>query len=261
MVRAASTIIVLVGGMMIIGNRLTLGEYVQFIVYLGLLNNGAQQITGAFERLQQGSAAAGRIGEILHRWPKISDAANAANPKLNGHIRFEDVGVWSEDQQRWVLRHIDLEIPPGTTVGIVGPTGAGKSMLISLLGRIHDPDEGCVTIDNHDLRNVQLETLRRTVVYVPQETLLFSMPLRDNIALGVPETPQTQIERAIEQARLSKDLPQLPHGLESMVGERGTSLSGGQRQRTAIARALVRDPKVLLLDDALASVEIGRAHV
>ncbi|MEZ4713831.1 MAG: ABC transporter ATP-binding protein [Caldilineaceae bacterium] len=227
MVRAASTIIVLVGGMMIIGNQLTLGEYVQFIVYLGLLNNGAQQITGAFERLQQGSAAAGRIGEVLHRWPKISDAATAVDPKLNGHIRFDDVGVWSADQQRWVLRHIDLEIPPGETIGIVGPTGAGKSMLISLLGRIHDPDEGCVTIDQHDLRNVQLEALRRTVVYVPQETLLFSMPLRDNIALGVPETPQSQIERAIEQARLAKDLPQLPHGLESMVGERGTHFRAG----------------------------------
>ncbi|MCB0086303.1 MAG: ABC transporter ATP-binding protein, partial [Caldilineaceae bacterium] len=255
MVTMASTIIVLVGGMMIIGDQLTLGEYVQFIVYLGLLNNGARQITGAFERLQQGSAAAGRIGEVLHRWPKISDTAAAVDPKLTGHIRFEDVGVWSEDQQRWILRHVNLEIPPGETVGIVGPTGAGKSMLISLLGRIHDPDEGCVTMDNYDLRNVQLEALRRAVVYVPQETLLFSMPLRDNIALGVPQTPQPQIERAIEQARLAKDLPQLPHGLESMVGERGTSLSGGQRQRTAIARALVRDPKVLLLDDALASVD------
>lgn len=255
MVRIASTIIVLVGGMMIIGDRLTIGQYVQFIVYLGLLNSGAQQITSAFERLQQGSAAAGRIGELLHRWPKIRDATGALNPAFRGHIRFDNAGVWSEDQQRWILRKINLEIPPGSTVGIVGPTGAGKSMLISLLGRIHDPDEGRVTIDGHDLRQVQLEALRRTVVYVPQETLLFSMPLRANIALGVPDTPEPQINRAIQQARLAKDLPQLPEGLESMVGERGATLSGGQRQRTAIARALVRDPKVLLLDDALASVD------
>jgi ATP-binding cassette subfamily B protein len=258
-VRLAATIVVLVGGLMIIGDQLTVGQYVQFIVYLGLLNSGAQQITGAFERLQQGSAAAGRIGEVLHRWPKISDAATAREAELTGHIRFEDVGVWAEDQGRWALRHIDLDMPAGSTVGIVGPTGAGKSMLISLLGRIHDPDEGRVLMDGHDLRDLKLSTLRHTVLYVPQESLLFSMPLRNNIALGAPETPDPQIHRAIHQARLSNDLSQLPHGLDSLVGERGATLSGGQKQRTALARALVRDPKVLLLDDALASVDMKTA--
>ena len=256
MVRIAATVIVLMGGLMIIGKQLTIGEYVQFIVYLGLLNNGAQQITGAFERLQQGSAAAGRIGEVLHRWPKISDGPDAIDPAVDGHIRFEQVGVWAKDQERWVVRNIDLDIPAGTTVGIVGPTGAGKSMLISLLGRIHDPDEGKVTLDGHDLRHLQLATLRRNVVYVPQETLLFSMPLRENIALGLANTSEEQLHHAMSQARLVNDLPQLPKGLDSPVGERGVTLSGGQKQRTALARALVRDPKVLLLDDALASVDM-----
>jgi ATP-binding cassette subfamily B protein len=258
-VRLAATIVVYVGGMMIIGDQLTVGQYVQFIVYLGLLNSGAQQITDAFTRLQQGNAAAGRIGEVLHRWPKIADTPLAQEPVLTGNLRFEDVGVWAEDQNRWALRHIDLDIPAGTTLGIVGPTGSGKSMLISLLGRIYDPSEGRVLIDGYDLRDIKLHTLRKTVIYVPQESLLFSMPLRGNIALGAPDTPEPRIYRATEQARLSNDLSQLPKGLDSFVGERGATLSGGQKQRTAIARALVREPKVLLLDDALSSIDMKTA--
>jgi ATP-binding cassette subfamily B protein len=254
-VRLATTVVVAVGGLLIIEDQLTVGQYVQFIVYLGLLNSGAQQITGAFERLQQGSAAAGRIGAVLHRWPKIVDTAGALDLPLQGYIRFENVGIRAEDQGRWILRHIDLDIPAGTTVGIVGATGSGKSMLLSLLGRIHDPDEGRICIDGHDLRHLKLAALRQAVVYVPQETLLFSMTLRSNIALGLPEIPDEYIHKAMRQARLTNDLPQLPRGLDSLVGERGATLSGGQKQRTAIARALVRDPKVLLLDDALASVD------
>jgi ATP-binding cassette, subfamily B, multidrug efflux pump len=258
-VRLAATMVVLMGGMMIIRGQLTIGEYVQFIVYLGLLNSATRQITGAFERLQQGSAAAGRIGEVLHRWPKIVDTPEADAPPLHGHIHFENVGVWAADQERWVVRNINLDVPAGTTLGIVGPTGSGKSMLISLLGRIHDPDEGHISLDDHDLRTIQLAALRQAVVYVPQESLLFSMPLRNNIALGKPDTPDPKIYQAIERARLSNDLPQLPKGLDSIVGERGATLSGGQKQRAALARALVREPKVLILDDALASVDMKTA--
>lgn len=255
-VQLASAIVILIGGFLILGNDLTVGQYVQFIVYLTLLNGAAQMVTGAFERVQQGSAAAGRVGEVLQRWPKILDARKPVKANLQGSIRFDDVGVWVDDQQRWVLRHINLTIPAGQTVGIVGPTGAGKSMLLSLLGRIHDPDEGSVALDGYDLRDLKLAMLRENVVYVPQETLLFTMKLRENIALGVPNMPEPRIYRALEQSRLANDLPQLPKGLESQVGERGATLSGGQKQRTAIARALVRDPKVLLLDDALASVDM-----
>ncbi len=259
MVGLAATIVVYIGGMMIIGNQMSVGQYVQFIVYLGLLNSGARQITDAFTRLQQGNAAAARIGEVLHRWPKIVDRDQARDAELTGNLRFENVGVWAEDQNRWALRNINLEIPAGTTLGIVGPTGSGKSMLISLLGRVNDPDEGRILIDGIDLRDLKLSTLRQAVVYVPQESLLFSMPLRNNIILGAPQTPDPQIHHAMDQARLSNDLPQLPKGLDSMVGERGTTLSGGQKQRTAIARALVRDPRVLLLDDALASIDMKTA--
>lgn len=258
-VRLSATVVVLVGGMLILRDQLTVGQYVQFIVYLAVLNSATRQITGAFERLQQGSAAAGRIGEVLHRWPKVVDAPDAHTPELRGQVQFNDVSVWAADQNRWVLRHINLAIPAGSTLGIVGPTGSGKSMLISLLGRIYDPSEGSILLDGHDLRTVKLATLRNSVVYVPQESLLFSMPLRDNIILGQPETPDLQINQAMQQARLSNDLPQLPKGLDSVVGERGATLSGGQKQRAALARALVRDPQVLILDDSLASVDVKTA--
>ncbi len=260
-VRVAATLVVLIGGMMIIGDQLTIGQYVQFIVYLGLLNSATRQITGAFERLQQGSAAAGRIGEVLLRDPGIGDPKTpitTAAP-LTGDLRFENVGIYASDQERWVLRNINLHLPAGSTLGIVGPTGSGKSLLTNLLGRIHDPREGTVRLDGRDLRNLPLATLRQAVVYVPQESLLFSMSLRNNIALGLTETADSDIQRAMQRARLSNDLAQLPNGLDTLVGERGATLSGGQKQRAALARALVRTPKVLILDDSLASVDMQTA--
>jgi ATP-binding cassette subfamily B protein len=207
--------------------------------------------------LQQGSAAAGRIGEVLLRKPDVCDTPDAIKIPVKGHVRFENVGVHAEG--RWVLRHITLDVPPGTTLGIVGATGAGKSTLISLLGRTIDPDEGRVCVDGHDIRAIKLKHLRRSVGYVPQETLLFGMPLRDNITLGLTNVPDERVHRAITSARLSNDLVQLPQGLATLVGERGATLSGGQKQRTAIARALVRDPQILLLDDSLSSVDTQTA--
>jgi ATP-binding cassette subfamily B protein len=257
MVRLATMLVLAVGGVLILNHRLTVGEYVTFIVYLGLLSSAAQQLAQAYERLQQGSAAAGRIGEILLRRPTVMDAPDPISPKIQGAIRFENVGVHAGDS--WVLRDITLDIPAGTTLGIVGATGAGKTTLLSLIGRIQDPHEGRVLLDGHDVRQIKLKELRRAVAYVPQETLLFGMPLRDNITLGLSNVPDERVHEAITAARLSNDLVQLPHGLGTIVGERGASLSGGQKQRTAIARALVRDPHVLILDDSLASVDAHTA--
>jgi ATP-binding cassette subfamily B protein len=256
-VRIAAAIVLGLGGAYVIGGQITPGEYVQFIVYLSVLNGAAQNLAGAFERLQQGSAAAGRIGEVLRRRPAVADAPDAISIAARGHIRFEGVGVRNEG--RWALRDITLDIPAGSTLGVVGATGAGKSTLLSLVARVRDPDEGRVTLDGHGLRSLRLDSLRRSMAYVPQETLLFSMSLRDNIALGLPGLPDERIHAAIAASRLSNDLPQLPQGLATVVGERGATLSGGQRQRTAIARALVRDPQILLLDDALSSVDAGTA--
>ena len=257
LVRLASALVLGVGGALIIGGRLTLGEYVQFIVYLGLLNGAAQNLAGAFERLQQGSAAAGRIGAVLRRRPALVDTADAIDLVARGHLRLENVGVQANG--RWILRDIDLNIPAGTTLGIVGATGAGKSTLLGLIARVRDPDSGHITLDGHDLRQIKLESLRRSLAYVPQETLLFGMSLRENITLGLPGLPDARVHAAIAAARLSNDLPQLPQGLATVVGERGATLSGGQRQRAAIARALVREPQILLLDDALSSVDANTA--
>ena len=176
---------------------------------------------------------------------------------MRGHVRFEHVGV--RVGERWVLRDLNFDVPAGSTLGIVGATGAGKSTLLSLVGRIVDPDRGQILIDGHDIRQIALKHLRATVVYVPQETLLFGMSVRDNIALGIPSVPDEHVHAASRAARLSNDLAQLPHGLATTVGERGATLSGGQKQRTAIARALVRDPQVLLLDDSLSSVDTQTA--
>ncbi|MEN9935231.1 MAG: hypothetical protein RLZZ387_1810 [Chloroflexota bacterium] len=258
-VRLAATLVLGVGGALVIGGQLTLGQYVQFIVYLGLLSSAAQQLSQAFERLQQGSAAAGRVGEVLRRQPRIVDAPDAVSPAVRGDVRLEGVGVRAEGKGRWALRDVTLDIPAGTTLGIVGATGAGKSTLLSLLGRVRDPDEGRVLVDGVDVRQVRLEALRQAVCYVPQETLLFSMPLRDNITLGLERVPDERVHEAARSARLTNDLAQLPKGLATVVGERGATLSGGQKQRTAIARALVRDPRILLLDDALASVDPATA--
>ncbi len=256
-VMLARAIILGLGGIMIIRGSLSIGQYVQFIVYLGLLSNAAVQLSRALERLQQGSAAAGRIGEVLLRQPEIADAPGAIAVPIRGQLRLERVGVRS--QNRWILQDISVDIPAGTTLGIVGATGSGKSTLLSLIGRIRDPDAGQIFVDGVDARQYKLQHLRRAIALVPQETLLFSMPLRDNITFGLANVPDDYVLRAIKAARLSNDLVQLPQGLATLVGERGASLSGGQKQRTAIARALVRDPQILLLDDALASVDTQTA--
>jgi ATP-binding cassette subfamily B protein len=258
-VRVAAAIVILVGGALIIDGQLTVGQYVQFIVYLGLLSSAANQLSQAYERLQQGSAAAGRIGAVLRRRPRISDGAEALDVPIKGEIQFENVGVRASGDNRWALRGVNLTVPAGSTLGIVGATGAGKSTLLSLISRQRDPDEGRVLIDGREVRTIQLQALRRQVAMVPQETLLFSMNMRNNITLGLAEIPDERLNGAARAARLTNDLAMLPQGLATMVGERGTTLSGGQKQRTAIARALVRDPQILVMDDSLASVDTQTA--
>jgi ATP-binding cassette subfamily B protein len=144
-------------------------------------------------------------------------------------------------------------------VGLVGPTGCGKTLLVNLISRVSDPDEGSVYLDGVDLRHLHLDDVRRAVAYVPQSTFLFSQPLHENVRMGKPDLSEEELQRAIHIARVSNDLPQLPHGLETLVGEKGVMLSGGQKQRVAIARAIAHDPAILVLDDALSSVDTRTA--
>jgi ATP-binding cassette subfamily B multidrug efflux pump len=249
----AGAVVIFTGGALIVSGDFTIGQLVQFFVYLGLLTVATRQVGRVFERLGQGSAAAARITEVMSRAPKVASSPDARKLPERGSLRFENVGVRVGGQ--WALRSIDLEIPPGTTLGIVGSTGSGKSTLLSLVGRIRDPDEGRVLIGGEDARKVDLEDLREAVAYVPQETLLFGMTLGENVSFGLPDVPEERLERSIWASRLDKDLPQLPKGTDTVVGERGTTLSGGQKQRVSIARALVREPRFLLLDDALSNVD------
>jgi ATP-binding cassette subfamily B protein len=158
-----------------------------------------------------------------------------------------------------LLHDIDLHIPAGSIYAVVGPTGCGKTLLVNLLARVLDTVEGRVLIDGHDVRAVHLEDLRANIAYVPQSSFLFSRTLEANVRMGKPDITDEELQRAITISRISNDLPQLPHGLHTIVGEKGVMLSGGQKQRVAIARALVRDPVILVLDDALSSVDTHTA--
>jgi ATP-binding cassette subfamily B protein len=168
----------------------------------------------------------------------------------------------SQQRGEWMLHDISFTVPAGTSLAIVGVTGAGKTTLVNLLGRVRDPDAGQVLFDGVDVRELDLADLRAAISYVPQETFLFSVPLRENVGFGVSsDAPNiyARMDHAVEVSRLSNDLTQFPDGLDTLVGERGVTLSGGQKQRVAIARAVLRDPTVLILDDALSSVDTNTA--
>jgi ATP-binding cassette subfamily B protein len=172
---------------------------------------------------------------------------------VRGEILFDDVTYAYGDEP--VLRHFTLHVPAGSTVAIVGTTGAGKSTIARLLTRVDDPQAGRILLDGVDLRDLPLDFLRGLVGYVPQETFLFSESLLENITLGAPDAPAEAVTHAVELSQLSADLEQFPGGLQTVIGERGVTLSGGQKQRTAIARAVIKDPAVLVIDDALSSVD------
>ncbi len=251
-------LILLLGGQAVASGRLTLGEFVQFNAYLGVLAWPMISLGWTVTLYQQGSASMGRIAEILHRQPVITSPAEAAPlTDIEGDIRFENVGVRYGDT--WIVRHISFHVPAGRSLAIVGATGAGKTTLVNLIGRVRDPSEGRILIDGHDVRNIPLDVLRQSVGYVPQDTFLFSVPLRENVGFGRPNPTEAEFEDALLVSQLVNDLPQFPQGMDTMLGERGVTLSGGQKQRTAIARAILRDPAVLILDDSLSSVDTHTA--
>lgn len=252
-----TALVVLFGGILALNGTLTLGNFVQFLIYLGLISTALLQLGTIYQRYQQTLGALTRLQPILQP-PGIKDAPDAvALSQPHGEIMFENVGVQIEGQ--WLLRNISLHIPAGTTLAFVGPTGCGKTLLVSLLARVLDATEGRILIDGIDVRNIYLTDLRKTIAYVPQSTFLFSLPLHRNVRMGGTDIDDDVLDRAIHTSRVSNDLPQLPNGLETMVGERGVMLSGGQKQRVAIARAIVRDPAIIVLDDALSSVDTQTA--
>jgi ATP-binding cassette subfamily B protein len=243
------------GGWRLAQGQLTLGGFVMFQSYMGMLIWPMIAFGWVINLTQRGMASLKRIREILDAPPTIAAPAiaTAMQEPVRGELRLEDVSVRFGDVV--ALHRVSLKIPAGTSAAIVGHTGSGKSTLLQLFPRLLDPTEGRVLIDGVDLRQLDPEALRRHIGFVPQETFLFSNSLEENIRLGAPSASRGAIEAAAEKAGLSSDIAGFPLGYETMLGERGITLSGGQKQRTAIARALLRDPAVLILDDALSAVD------
>ncbi|MBN8593695.1 MAG: ABC transporter ATP-binding protein [Anaerolineae bacterium] len=246
-------VVVVVGGVFTLQGTLTLGDFVQFLIYLAMISTVLLQLGTIYQRYQQTRGALTRLTLLLQR-PQIKDS-DQREPTVTpcGEIRFEKVGVREGD--KWLLQDINLTIAAGQTIALVGPTGCGKSLLVNLLARVSDPDEGRILIDGRDIRTIPLNELRAMLAFVPQSTFLFSQPVHANIRMGSATITDDDLTEAIHISRLSNDLPQLPQGLDTLVGEKGVMLSGGQKQRVAIARALVREPVILVLDDALSSVD------
>jgi ATP-binding cassette subfamily B protein len=254
-------IVVIAGGVLTLSGQLTLGDFARFLLSLSLIATVLLHLATTYQRLQQARGALFRLTPLLQP-PRIEDAGSVhgeggAPAAFRGDIVFDDVGV--QIDQRWVLRHISLHIPAGAVIGFVGPTGGGKTLLLSLIARVIDPNEGHVLLDGIDVRQLPLDELRAAIAYVPQQTFLFSQPLAENVRMGHEDIEAEELMRALHISRMSSDLAQLPQGLETLVGEKGVMLSGGQRQRVAIARAILRDPSVLVLDDALSSVDTQTA--
>jgi ATP-binding cassette, subfamily B, multidrug efflux pump len=255
-------ITLLVGGHEVLSGRISVGEFVAFNTYMTLLTFPIIALGYVVNLVQRGTASVIRIDELMKEKPTIDDAEADASlgvgTRLKGKIEFRHLNFAYTDTDGKpveVLRDINLEIPAGTSLALVGPTGAGKSTLVGLIARIHDAAPGTVLIDDRPVREYPLATLRANIGFVPQETFLFSESIRENIAFGAPEASTEEVLAAAEAAHIRREFEEFPHGLDTAVGERGLTLSGGQKQRTAIARAVVRDPSMLILDDALASVD------
>ena len=246
-------IVLWAGGDGVLSGKISLGGFVMFNLYMGFLVWPMIAMGWVVNLMQRGTASLDRIRQILDERPSI--VAPPVPKPVPQHSGIEFRGVSVEVSAGRALDGIDLEIREGETVAVVGHTGCGKTTLVRLIPRLLDPTQGSVLLGGVDLRELSPSELRRQIGYVPQETFLFSATLADNIAFGVESATEEQIRRAAELAGLASDIEGFPEGYRTLVGERGITLSGGQKQRTAIARAILRDPRILILDDALASVD------
>jgi ABC-type multidrug transport system fused ATPase/permease subunit len=235
---------------------LSIGDLVAFILYLDMFYQPVRALSGAWEQIQEARVGSERVGELLAETPDIADkpGAKPLAGRAAGALRFHDVS-FRYSRGDVVLRNIDLDVPARSTVALVGPSGVGKTTLASLIPRFYDPISGFITLDGVDVRDISLASLRRQVAVVLQDVFLFHGTVRDNILFGRPDATEGEITEAAQAANAHRFILDLPDGYDTMVGERGIKLSGGQKQRISIARAVLKDAPVLILDEATSSVD------
>ncbi|MDT8325273.1 MAG: ABC transporter ATP-binding protein [Bacteroidota bacterium] len=257
LVGLSAILIIWLGGKAVIADTLSLGELTQFIIYLGMLIWPMAAIGWVVSLIQRSSASMKRLERVLDATPAVADDEDTDHgiTALNGTIDFESVRFRYEEHLPDVLHDINLHIAAGSTLGIIGMTGSGKSSLVNLLPRLFDVTGGTLRVDGQDIRRIPLETLRRSIAYVTQETFLFSDTLWNNIAYGVEDASEEDVHWAAGVAQVDKDIVDFPKRYDTMLGERGITLSGGQKQRVSLARAVLRRPSILILDDALSAVD------
>ena len=251
----AFLLVMVVGGQHVLAGRISVGTFAAFNVYLTYLIWPMIALGWVTNLVQRGLASLGRLMLIFDSKPEIDDRAVPAHAvtSLRGEIEFRNLTFSYNGVP--VLKNLSLQIPAGKTLAIVGATGSGKSTVVGLIPRLYDAPEGSLLVDGVPIRQIPLQTLRRHIGFVPQETFLFSESVRENIKFGEPEASDAEVERATEVSNILPEIQSFPKGFDTMVGERGLTLSGGQKQRTAISRAVIRDPRILILDDALSSVD------